>query len=410
MDSTVDFPRSVQRKRGQRELPPLPAHLTRAARRRRVFVHIFWIAVPLAVALLYLSLNAADRYDVESDFTVQPLLQSAGANLPAARNAAHLMNLAQNAAPGAYEAYMVIDYLQSPDALKALEQKIGFFNRYSGKTGDLFYRAEPWRLVVRHWLTGESYDVPFEDKLNYYNLMVVPRYSITENIVTLEVQAFSAADAHLIAATLLSMGEDFINHANRRVLNDLVRGADDQVREDERRLDNDHLKLKAWRSANSDLDPDQLTAMVTQVMQGLETGLVSARASEMLNADQGNAATRTAANLRVKAIEAQIALEQQQLADMERAYTAKFYEYDRLKEDIEFAKNAYQNDLATLQSFRDLAAQQEVYLLRIFDPWKPDIALYPDWLLILPLTLIGGAMGYGLIRMVMALGRDRWAR
>lgn len=86
---------------------------------------------------------------------------------------------------------------------------------------------------------------------------------------------------------------------------------------------------------------------------------------------------------------------------MERAYAAKFYEYNRLKEDIEFAKNAYQNDLAT---------QQEVYLLRIFDPWKPDTALYPDWVLILPLTLIGGAMAYGLIRMVMALGRDKWAR
>jgi capsular polysaccharide transport system permease protein len=239
---------------------------------------------------------------------------------------------------------------------------------------------------------------------------VMPRYSITENIVTLEVQAFSSADAHLIAATLLSMGEDFINRTNQRVLNDLVHGAEGQVREDERRLNDDHLKMNAWRAANSDLDPDQLTAMVTQVVQRLETNLVSARASEMLSADQGNAATHVAAGLRVKAIEAQIAQEQRQLADMERAYAAKFYEYDRLKEDIEFAKNAYQNDLATLQSFRDLAAQQEVYLLRIFDPWKPDTALYPEWVLILPLTLIGGAMAYGLIRMVMALGRDKWAR
>ncbi len=206
------------------------------------------------------------------------------------------------------------------------------------------------------------------------------------------------------------MGEDFINRANQRVLNDLVRGAEGQVRDDERRLESDHIKLKAWRSANSDLDPDELTAMVTQVVQGLETSLVSARTSEILNADQGNVATRTAANLRVRTIEAQIGLEQRQLAEMERAYAAKFYEYDRLKEDIEFAKNAYQNDLATLQSFHDLATQQEVYLLRIFDPWKPDIALYPDWLLILPLTLIGGAMAYGLIRMAMALGRDKWAR
>lgn len=239
---------------------------------------------------------------------------------------------------------------------------------------------------------------------------ICPQRVWGKSLVRCEVQAFSATDAHLIAAALLSMGEDFINRANQRVLNDLVRGAEGQVRDDERRLESDHIKLKAWRSANSDLDPDELTAMVTQVVQGLETSLVSARTSEILNADQGNVATRTAANLRVRTIEAQIGLEQRQLAEMERAYAAKFYEYDRLKEDIEFAKNAYQNDLATLQSFHDLATQQEVYLLRIFDPWKPDIALYPDWLLILPLTLIGGAMAYGLIRMAMALGRDKWAR
>ncbi len=130
----------------------------------------------------------------------------------------------------------------------------------------------------------------------------------------------------------------------------------------------------------------------------------------MLNADQGNAGTRVAAGLRVNAIEAQIAQEQRQLADMERAYAAKFYEYDRLKEDIEFAKGAYQNDLATLQTLPRSGGPAEVYLLRIFDPWKPDIALYPDWVLVLPLTLIGGAMAYGLIRMAMALGRDKWAR
>jgi capsular polysaccharide transport system permease protein len=408
MDTTVDFPRRTQRKRDDSELPPLPVHLSRAARRRRVLIHFAWIAAPLVLALLYLTLNAADRYEASSDFTVQPLLQSNGGNLPAL-NAAHLMNLAQNAAPGAYEAYMVVDYLQSPDALKTLERRIGFLRRYRGKTGDIFYRAEPWRLVLRHWLTGKPYDIPFEDRLDYFNFMVEPRYSITENIVTLDVQAFAAEDAHLIAATLLTMGEEFINRTNERVLADLVRGADAQVRQDERRLNDDHLKMKQWRGGNSDLDPDQLTAMVTQVVQGLETSLVAARSSQLLG-ETGNASTRAAAELRIKAIEAQIVREQNQLADMERSYAGKFYEYDRLKEDIEFAKNAYQNDLATLQTFRALAAQQEVYLLRISEPVVPEEALYPDWLLILPLTLIGGAMAYGLLRMVMALGRDKWAR
>ncbi|MGH6980429.1 MAG: hypothetical protein ACREFC_04410, partial [Stellaceae bacterium] len=344
---------------------------------------------------------------ITSQFTVQPLLPSAGGSLMA-RDAAHLANLAQNAAPGAYQAYMVVDYLRSADAFDALERKSGFFDRYRAKTGDIFYRAEPWRVLLRRWFLGSDGDIAFEDRFAYYGRMVQPRYSITENIVTLDVQAFSPEDARLIAATLLDMGEAFINRANERVLSDLVRGAESQVGADENRLNDDHRKLKEWRGANSDLDPDQLAQMVTQIVQGLETSLVAARSSQSLNNEAGNTATRLAADLRIKAIEAQIAREQSRLAEMERAYAGKFYEYDRLKEDIEFAKRAYQNDLGTLQTFRELAAQQEVYLLRISNPRAPDLALYPDWLLILPLTLIGGAMAYGILRMVMALGRDKW--
>jgi capsular polysaccharide transport system permease protein len=411
MDTTVDFPRA---QRGRRDLddgklPPLPAHLSRASRRRRLLVHLICISLPVLVALLYLCFNAADRYDVQSDFTVQPLLQPSASAL-AARDASHLMNLAQNAAPGAYDAYMVVDYLQSPDALMLLEKKIGFLGRYRGKTRDIFFRAEPWRLLIRQWFTGAPLAIPFEDRLDYFNAMVTLRYSITENIVTLEVQAFTPEDAQLIAATLLDMGEDFINRSNDRVLRDLVHGAETQVASDGRRLNHDHFKMKEWRGGNSDLDPDQLTAMVTQVLQGLENSLVTARTSQMLAGASVDSSVRGAAALRVKTIAAQIAQEQRQLAVMEQSYASKFYEYDRLKEDIAFAKSAYQNDLATLQTFRELVAQQGIYLLRIDQPHVPDEAIYPEWVLVLPLTLLGGAMAYGILRMVMALGRDKWAR
>src|SRR6185437_2856555 len=238
MDNTVDFPHRP----GRNDLPPLPGQLSPMLRRRRLLTHIGAIAAPVIVALLYLGFNAADRYEVTSEFTVQPLLPASGGN-PLARDAAHLGNLAQNAAPGAYQAYMVVEYLKSPDALDTLERKIGFFDRYRGKTRDLFYRAEPWRFVFG----GGS--IPFEDRLAYYNRMVQPRYSITENIVTLDVQAFAPEDARLISAALLEMGEAFINRANERVLNDLVHGAETQVRADEARLNDDHRRMQVWRGA-----------------------------------------------------------------------------------------------------------------------------------------------------------------
>lgn len=407
MSRMVDFPAARRRRDGGDDLPPLPVHLPRTTRRRRVLVHFIFISVPVVLAFLYLAFNASDRYEVSSDFTILPLIQPGTSVLPA-RNAAHLMNLTQQAAPGADDAYMVVDYLKSADALKTLEAKVGFMRRYRGRTRDLFFRPEPWLLLIRELFSGKRLPIPFEDKLAYYNAMVRPRYSITENIVTLDVEAFTPQDAHVISATLLRMGETFINRTNDQVLHGLAGAAVKQVAADARRLNGDHRKMKEWRGANSDLNPDQLTAMVTHVIQGLENSLVNARAAMAMDGSTANSVARKTARLRVQALEGQIATEQHRLAHLERAYAGRFYEYDRLKEDIQFAKNTYQADLASLQTFRELAAQQGIYLLRISDPRVPDEPAHPQWWLILSLTLMASAMAYGILRMIMALARDKW--
>ncbi len=411
MDRTVDFPgtRLAPTRQAGAELPALPTPFTLTSRRRRLWWHCFFIGLPFLVVSLYLLFNAADRYEASSDFTVQPLVQPGAAGL-AAHDAAHLANLTQPAAPGAYDAYIVIDYLQSPDALKELETKIGFLKRYRGKTTDLLYRPEPWRILLRQAYSGRKLDIPFEDQVGYFNQMVQLSYSMNENIVTLDVQAFSPDDAVLIAKTLLDMGEDFINRTNIRVLIDMVQSAEEQVKLDETRLNQDHVRIRDWREGNDDLDPDQLTALVTQVIQGLENNLVAARAVLMQDSFAADSPVRRAAELRVAALTDQIAKEQQHLATMERAFASKYYEFNRLKEDIDFAKSAYESDLAAVQTLHALAEQQEIYLQRIYEPHRPDKPAYPQWWLILPLTLLGGAMGYGVIRMVMALGREKWVR
>jgi capsular polysaccharide transport system permease protein len=406
MDSALDVVMPRKRRGSAPDLPPFPVRLAEASRWRRILRHVCYMSIPLVVASLYLAFNAAPRYDAESDFTVLPLVQPGTTSL-LARNAAHLTDLAQPTAPGAYDAYMVMDYLQSPAALQELERRVGFLARYRAKTRDIFYRPEPWRLLIAHPLAAEIIPIPFEDQVDYYNQMVQLRYSMTENIVTLDVQAFTPEDAAVIASALLAMGEAFINHGNQRVVDDLVRSSEAQVALDQQRLNADHLRINDWRAGNSDLDPDQLTALVTAVIQGLENSLVATRAEVMQNAFASDSPVRHAAELRVTALEDQIAREQRHLADMERAFATKYFEYDRLKEDIEFAKNAYQTDLAAVQTFRELAEQQGIYLQRIYDPHRPDKAAYPEPWLILPLTFLGGAMAYGLLRMILALGRER---
>ena len=405
MSETIEFrPRRLPE---GRELPSLPSRRRIESRTRRWLKHAAFILAPVVAVALYLFANAADRYDVTSDFSVQPLIQPGMTNL-LSRNAAHLANLAQPAGPSAYDAYMVMDYLQSGDALKELEARSGFLARYRGKTADLLYRPEPWRFLLAGIFGRAPRDIPFEDALAYYNAIVVLRYSMTENIVTLEVQAFDAEDARIIAATLLDMGESFINRVNERALADMVASAERQVTLDEARLNNDHQKIQSWRAGNSDLNPDQLVSLVTQVIQGLENSLVAARADLMQTNFAEASPARRAVELRVKALEDQIAREQQHLGALEHDFAAKYYEFDRLKEDIDFAKSAYQNDLAALQGLRALASQQGIYLMRIYEPHRPDAPLYPQWWLVLPLTLAGSAMAYAILRTIVSLGRDRW--
>jgi hypothetical protein len=59
-----------------------------------------------------------------------------------------------------------------------------------------------------------------------------------------------------------------------------------------------------------------------------------------------------------------------------------------------------------VQTLRALAEQQD--LQRVYEPHRPDKPADPQWWLILPLTLLGDAIGYGVIRMVMALDQEKW--
>jgi capsular polysaccharide transport system permease protein len=391
------------------ELPRLPRHVSVASRRARLSRHLFFMSLPMLFCLAYLTFMAADRYDVQSDFAVQPLIQAGGSNPGAAPGATNRFNLNQaSGAPGAFDAYIVMDYLQSPDALRELETRIGFLQRYRGGTADVFYRPETWYLLAKQIVARQPLAIPFEDQLVYFNQMVQLRYSLTENIVTLDVQGFTAEDSDLIAKTLLAMGEVFINRMNERGLADMVKFAETQVHEDEKRLVGDHVKIQEWRAANNDLPPDQLTTLILQVVQGLEANLVAAKAELMQMKTYDTSPVRRAAETRVKAFEDQIATEQKHLDDLERSFSPQFYQYDRLKEDVSFAETAYQSDLAALQNLRALASQQGIYLQRVYEPHVPQKAIYPQWALLLSLSMLGGMLGYGILRMIIALGREKW--
>jgi capsular polysaccharide transport system permease protein len=387
-------------------------------RRKTIFDRLLrplLLGVPIVLTIAYLGFNAADRYVATAEFVVQPPMQNqmSAASAAQAVPAAPLGMGAANPA-GAMLSYPVVDYLQSGDALQALEKKVGFLNRMQGKTDDIFYRPEPWYITLGRYLRlrdRNDRSIPEADLLNYYNNMVNVDYSLTENIVTIEVQAFTAKDSQVIAGELLTLAEDFANDMTLRARASVVEFFVKESQQARERLKQSQDKLATWQHEHADFNPNQVNQLVAQVITSLEGQLATVRASlTQTNAVTKESPNRTYLEHQVKTLTAEIERETRRLSGMQVSMSPEFYEYSRLNDDVNDAERSYLSTLGVLQSARLQAAQQAAYVNKVYGPLLPDRATRPEWRFLLPITGLVMLLVYAILRIILNLVGKPWRK
>lgn len=318
------------------------------------------VILPTIIAILYFGLIASDIYVSESRFVVRSASRQAQTSMVSALLQGTSFGRAQD------ETYPIIDYIQSRDALRELNQHDYIVDAYS-QHGDFISHYNRW------------VDDSFEGLWKYYSQHVVTvDLDSTSGITTLQVRAYTAADAEKINATLLDISERLVNRMNERAAVDTVRFAQAQYNAAAAKARDAAAAIATYRNSYTVFDPDKQSALQLQQVTALQNQLFDAR-TQLLQL-----LAISPANPQIPVLKTSIASLDKQIKDAtsnvaggKGSLSDKAAAYARLQLDSQFADKQLASAMSALESAQAEAQRKQLYLERLVQPNTPDVATEP---------------------------------
>jgi capsular polysaccharide transport system permease protein len=354
--------------------------------RERVNVGLLVTVVfPTACALLYYTVFASDVYTSESRFVVRSPEQPARTTIG---------NLLQGTGfnKTADDSFTVREYVLSRDALRVLDDTLGLRAAYGSKNVDIFSR-----------FGGLDFDRSFEALHHYYQSKVDVQTDANSSIVTLSVKAFTAQDAANANRILLEQSEKLVNRLNERGRQDLIRYARDEVTQAEKAAKTAALALSDYRNAQNVVDPERQATLQLQQVAKLQDELIATnnQLSQLQSFTPANPQIPALRN-RSRTLQVEMQNQSARVAGGSSSLANKAAGIQRLSLESEFANKQLASAMASLETARNEAQRQQVYLERIAQPSVPDVAQEPRRLKAILSIFILGLVAWGLSNMLLA--------
>jgi len=348
------------------------------------------VALPTATAGIYYGVLASDIYTSESRFVVRMPQQAQQPSVVGALLQGSGMMHASD------DTFTVHDFMLSRDALRDLDKRLNL---------RLAFREE--RLDALSQFPGPLGDSSFESFFKYYLKRVSIEFDAASTITILRVNAFDAKDAFAINQTLLELGEALVNRMNERGRNDLVRYAAAEVKDAEDKARQAGLALAGYRNDRSVFDPEGQSSLQLQLVGKLQDDLIATRGqlAQIRSLSPDNPQIVVLGE-RVALIQKDIASETAKVAGNGNSLTTRASEYQRLALDRAFADRQLASALTSLESARNEARRQQIYLDRIVQPNLPDYATEPRRMRAIAATLLLGLIAWGIFSILLAGVRE----
>jgi capsular polysaccharide transport system permease protein len=335
------------------------------------------VLLPTLLAAAYFGLIASDRYAAEMRYVVRS---------PQTQVANQLGGLLQSTGytSGGDSAHAINAYIVSRDALHDLIEDVDIRAIYGSPRADLFSRfPRPF---------GRS---TTEALFAYFETMVSAKVDRTTGITTVEVQAFSPEDAKRIADALVRRAEALSNRLTRRLRDDLVRTAEEEVARARARSLTALAALTDFRNREQTVDPTRYSAALVETIARLSLELAQMRAQqeELRRASPQSPQIAALAN-RIRAFEEQIASERLTLAGSADSMAPRIAEYERLMLEREFSDRLLAAAVNSLENARQDAQRQQIYVELVVTPRVPDYPAYPYRLLAVLAVFAVSALAY----------------
>src|SRR3984885_671438 len=332
-----------------------------AAWLKRHIVLLLTVIVPTCLAVLYYGFVASDVFISESRFLVpSPQHPTQGGFVGELLQGSGITHSQD-------DTYSVHDYILSRDAVRELDSKLGVRKAFSSKRVDPINR-----------FAGLSRDDSFEEFYRYYGKHVGVEYDPVSSISTLTVHAFTAQDAEKINDLLLQMSERLVNTLNERSRQDLIRYAADEVKLANDKATAAAVALFEYRSKHEIFAPDQQAALQLESVSKIQEELVSTEAQlAQLRKLSPNNPQIIGLETRINTLHRAIETEAAKVTSANGSFSARAPDFERLTVESEFADKQLGVALADLETARNEALRQQLYLDRLVQPSLPDRAMEP---------------------------------
>jgi capsular polysaccharide transport system permease protein len=380
--------------------PALAAGSTPPPRRpgfiRRHALFFTVVVIPTLLAALYYGFYASDIYVSESKFVVrspnkQQTASGLGALLGAAGGASITGAIGEMATVG--------EYISSRDALTKLQEEKDVTASWGSEQVDLLSRFDPLK-----W--NGSFEALFE----YYPRRVNALSDPLAGVTVLSVSAFNSQDAVSINQFLLAEAERLINDLNDRARNDLITFAANEVKIAEEKAKAAALAVSEYRNQESVVDPEAQTQLHFEQISRLQEELIRTRAQlTQLRVFAPESPHPPALELRARTLENEIAQETEKISGGEESLASKAAEYQRLNLERQFADQQLAAALTSLETARNDAQRQQLYLETISKPSVPDYATQPRRIRSILTTFALCLIAWGIIAMLVAGVREHQA-
>ncbi|MGF6742035.1 hypothetical protein [Paraburkholderia atlantica] len=361
--------------------------IERIKRVNRIFA--LTVVVPTTIAIAYFGLVASDVYVSESRFVVRSAQHQSQTSVVGALLQGTGLSRSQD------DTYPVIDYIQSRDALKELNQSAYIADAY-GNHGDF----------LSHF--SRSLDDSFEALWKYYNKHIVTvELESTSGIATLQVRAYTADNAATINEKLLEMSERLVNRMNARAAADTVQFAQTQVDLAARKAKDAAAALATYRDSYTVFDPDRQSALQLQQVSALQTQLFAAQTQLIqLQAISPQNPQIPVVKTSIATLEKQIEAATGGVTGGKNSLSNKAAVYARLQLDSQFADKQLASTMAALENARAEAQRKQLYLERLVQPNTPDVAIEPKRLKSIFEVFALGMIVWGVLSLLLAGVRE----
>lgn len=320
------------------------------------------VLAPSVATGVYLWRVAADQYVSRVGFSVRREESNSALEV--------LSGLTSLSGSSSSDTDILFEFLQSQKLVSDMDQALNLREIWSKPEWDPVFALDP--------------DTSIENLVDYWNSMVRLAYGAGSGLLEVEVRAFSAEDATLIAEALFQRSSDMINDLSAIAREDSISYARADLSEAEERLKVAREQLTRFRNDNQLVNPE----LDIQSLGGLLAKLQAEQAAVLIEIDLLRETAREGdprldqSERRLDVIVRRIAAERQKMglgsqAGGDTAFADVVGEYERLAVDREFAQRAYVTALAAYDGSLAEARRKSRYLAAYMQPTRAETPGYP---------------------------------